>query len=297
MSGVLWQVRFVVIEGAPTHVLVYYYASAAVEASAQKPRGVVPLSEVSVQRWGKDNCTLRLKAPQRLYEFRAHTPEECTEWIDAISSAAEVARRARSAKGGGAGGGRPAMCRDSSDDDNDATDEASACGSACGSGKRGSLGGTEAAYPHGRSAGTASALRACGASGGSDGASPVATRAAAATARGGDATRASVAPAGGGGANATLAKERNVRFTGFRQPGFGLGFRGAADGGRSHRSERPPLLHSGSQSWVDITGVVLAHDHTSGRTPRNARKQVPTLEVMGGEEFSSAAGQAHSRAL
>ena len=48
MSGLaaLWQQRFVVLEGAPTHVLVYYYASAAHAAgdSTLKPRGVVPLT-------------------------------------------------------------------------------------------------------------------------------------------------------------------------------------------------------------------------------------------------------------
>lgn len=43
LSGALWQQRYVVLEGAPTYVLVYYYAAAERADSAQKPRGVVSL--------------------------------------------------------------------------------------------------------------------------------------------------------------------------------------------------------------------------------------------------------------
>ena len=44
LSGALWQQRYVVLEGAPTHVLVYYYAAAERSENAQKPRGVVSLN-------------------------------------------------------------------------------------------------------------------------------------------------------------------------------------------------------------------------------------------------------------
>ena len=96
-----WQSRFLVLEGHPTHVMVYYYASAAAEASASKPRGVVPLAEVSVTRFGRDNLSFRVKAPQRLYDFRAPSPEEAEDWIQCIGEAAEAARRAKAAGGGG----------------------------------------------------------------------------------------------------------------------------------------------------------------------------------------------------
>ena len=44
LSGALWQQRYVVLEGAPTHVLVYYYAAAERSENAQKPRGVISLT-------------------------------------------------------------------------------------------------------------------------------------------------------------------------------------------------------------------------------------------------------------
>ena len=44
-AAALWQQRFIVLEGPPTHVLVYYYAkAAAAEGEGNQPRGVVPLS-------------------------------------------------------------------------------------------------------------------------------------------------------------------------------------------------------------------------------------------------------------
>ena len=95
LSGV-WQVRHVVVEGHPTHVLVYYYASAASEVSSSKPRGVISLCELSVQPLGKDKLTFRLRAPQRVYDFRAPSADEASEWIRCIEQATQSARLAKS---------------------------------------------------------------------------------------------------------------------------------------------------------------------------------------------------------
>ena len=94
ITGV-WQVRYVVLEGAPTHVICYYYASAASEVSASRPRGVVPLNEISVQHSGKDRMTFRVQAPSRAYELRAQTVAEAESWISCIKDAAMAARLAR----------------------------------------------------------------------------------------------------------------------------------------------------------------------------------------------------------
>ena len=93
----LWQQRFVVLEGAPTHVLVYYYASAERNDANSKPRGVVPLNEASAAVFGKDGTTFRVKAPLRAYEFRAASASDASEWVREIEGAAADAR----ARGGG----------------------------------------------------------------------------------------------------------------------------------------------------------------------------------------------------
>ena len=93
----LWQQRFVVLEGAPTHVLVYYYASAERNDANSKPRGVVPLNEASAAVFGKDGTTFRVKAPLRAYEFRAASASDASEWVREIEGAAADAR----VRGGG----------------------------------------------------------------------------------------------------------------------------------------------------------------------------------------------------
>ena len=121
----LWQHRYVVLEGPPTNVLVYYYASAATatDDASVKPRGVVPLSVRTTPRpartsprpsscmlkngpfacpcaqdataalTGKDSGTsFRVKGPQRAYDFKAATPSEAVAWVRAISDSAAAAR-------------------------------------------------------------------------------------------------------------------------------------------------------------------------------------------------------------
>jgi hypothetical protein len=90
-----WQQRFVVLEGSPTHVLIYYGAAAATDPTAAKPRGVMPLAEVTVQRHPKEQNTFVVRAPARSYELRATSGVEADEWVHAIDGAVEVARLAK----------------------------------------------------------------------------------------------------------------------------------------------------------------------------------------------------------
>ncbi len=247
VTGV-WQVRFVVLEGSPTHVMVYYYASAAAEASASKPRGVVPLSEVSVQRFGKDNMSFRVRAPQRSYEFRAPTPEEAQDWIRCIGAAAESARYAKAAGSAGApptlgalgagarsgrsgGGGPPGSSTKSFSEDGESDRRED---SDCGAGPSGS--GTRA----GAAAGGAGAGAACCGS-------------------------SSSASAGGAGRQVTIAQHSSVAMMhqspspgagggASKQPPRGILSR-ALPTRRNDKASKPamPAMLSRSETWMDIT--------------------------------------------
>ena len=136
LSGVLWQQRFIVIEGPPTHLLVYYYAkAAAAEGEGNKPRGVLPLSEVKADLYDKlkDGTAFRVTAPKREYEFRAASPEEARAWIAQINkSAAEASQPARAAGAVGSDG-FGAISRANSAEDGELSTSASRSCSAQGS--------------------------------------------------------------------------------------------------------------------------------------------------------------------
>lgn len=90
----VWQTRFVVLEGAPTFMLVYYHASAAAELSGSKPRGVLSLGELSVQPYGRDRASFRIRAPNRTYDFTAASAAEAQQWISCLNESIQKARAA-----------------------------------------------------------------------------------------------------------------------------------------------------------------------------------------------------------
>ena len=133
----LWQPRFVVLEGPPTNVFIYYAASAAsaAEDASMKPRGVVPLNvsltlasasramhrahacahlrtptnardryaiwqEASAEMLAKDQTSFRVKAPLRVYDFRASTSAEALDWIQQINAAATATALSLCARSG-----------------------------------------------------------------------------------------------------------------------------------------------------------------------------------------------------
>lgn len=133
LSGVLWQQRFIVIEGPPTHLLVYYYPkAAAAEGEGNKPRGVLPLSEVKAETYDKlkDGTAFRVRAPKREYEFRAASPEEARAWIAQINkSAAAASQQARAATAGPAGFGAIARANTAAEEGELSSSQCRSCSS------------------------------------------------------------------------------------------------------------------------------------------------------------------------
>ncbi|KAL1512358.1 hypothetical protein AB1Y20_005617 [Prymnesium parvum] len=83
----VWRARFFVLEA---DLLIYYISDREAHATPrQKPKGHIPLHGSSTQR-AVDPLGFKLKTPQRVYAFRAESPQQVEDWLQALAAFAPL---------------------------------------------------------------------------------------------------------------------------------------------------------------------------------------------------------------